>query len=182
MEISAMNKTLIHGITFTALFSLGFTQAHAQDSNTTTAGAAAGAQSVQTAVDPAEKNKQTGAKFMEDNKAKSGVVTLPSGLQYSVIEAGKGKKPTASDMVTVDYEGKLLNDQVFDSSYKRGQPASFPVNGVIAGWQEALQLMNEGSTWMLYIPPNLAYGEAGAGPAIGPNETLVFKVHLIKVQ
>lgn len=178
-----MNKTLIHGLAFTALFSLAFTQAHAQtqDTNITTAPSASSA-SAQTAVDPADKNKQIGAKFMEENKTKSDVVTLPSGLQYSIVEAGTGKKPGANDMVTVDYEGKLLNGKVFDSSYARKQSATFPVSGVIAGWQEALQLMNEGATWMLYIPPNLAYGADGAAPAIGPNETLVFKVHLIKVQ
>jgi FKBP-type peptidyl-prolyl cis-trans isomerase FklB len=118
---------------------------------------------------------------MESNKTKKGVVTLPSGLQYEVITQGTGKKPGKTDQVTVDYEGKLVNGQVFDSSYKRGQPATFPVNGVIPGWTEALQLMNEGSTWMLTIPANLAYGESGAGGLIGPNETLIFKVHLIKV-
>jgi FKBP-type peptidyl-prolyl cis-trans isomerase FklB len=119
---------------------------------------------------------------MEQNKNKKGVVTLPSGLQYEVISAGTGKKPGKNDVVTVDYEGHLTNGKVFDSSYKRGQPATFPVNGVIEGWQEALQLMNTGSTWMLYIPPQLAYGEAGAGDVIGPNETLVFKVHLIGIK
>lgn len=126
--------------------------------------------------------KKQGDAFLLANKDKKGVVTLPSGLQYEVITEGKGKKPTKNDVVTVDYEGKLVNGQVFDSSYKRGQPASFPVGGVIPGWTEALQLMNEGSTWMLYIPSTLAYGEAGAGGAIGPNETLVFKVHLISVK
>lgn len=129
-----------------------------------------------------EQTKKAGEKFMLANKDKKGVVTLPSGLQYEVITAGTGKKPGKSDIVTVDYEGKLLNGQVFDSSYKRGEPATFPVDGVIAGWQEALQLMNIGSTWMLYIPPSLAYGESGAGGVIGPNETLVFKVHLIGVK
>lgn len=126
-------------------------------------------------------NQQQGTTHMESNKTKKGVVTLPSGLQYEVITQGTGKKPGKTDVVTVDYEGKLVNGEVFDSSYKRGQPASFPVNGVIAGWTEALQLMNEGSTWMLTIPANLAYGETGAGGVIGPNETLIFKVHLIKV-
>ncbi len=126
--------------------------------------------------------KKQGAAFMIANKNKKGVISLPSGLQYEVISQGTGKRPGKSDMVTVDYEGKLINGQVFDSSYKRGQPASFPVGGVIPGWTEALQLMPEGSTWMLYIPPTLAYGEAGAGGAIGPNETLIFKVHLISVK
>jgi FKBP-type peptidyl-prolyl cis-trans isomerase FklB len=126
--------------------------------------------------------KKQGATFMETNKTKKGIVSLQSGLQYEVISEGTGKKPGKTDVVTVDYEGKLLSGNVFDSSYKRGQPATFPVDGVIPGWQEALQLMPEGSTWMLYIPPELAYGERGAGGVIGPNETLVFKVHLINVK
>lgn len=134
------------------------------------------------ATDAPEPSKKQGESFMLANKNKKGIVTLPSGLQYEVISEGKGKKPSKADVVTVDYEGKLVNGEVFDSSYKRGQPASFPVNGVIPGWTEALQMMNEGSTWMLYIPPTLAYGEAGAGGLIGPNETLVFKVHLISVK
>lgn len=129
-----------------------------------------------------ETAKKQGEAFMQTNKNKKGVVTLPSGLQYEVVTQGTGKKPGKSDVVTVDYEGKLINGQVFDSSYKRGQPASFPVGGVIPGWTEALQLMNEGSTWMLYIPATLAYGEAGAGGLIGPNEALIFKVHLISVK
>lgn len=138
--------------------------------------------SVAIAADTPEAAKKQGEAFLLKNKSKKGVITLPSGLQYEVITQGTGKKPGNNDMVTVDYEGKLLNNQVFDSSYKRGQPAVFPVNGVIPGWTEALQLMNEGSTWILYIPSTLAYGEAGAGGLIGPNETLVFKVHLISVK
>lgn len=129
-----------------------------------------------------EMAKKQGEAFLQANKTKKGVVTLPSGLQYEVITQGTGKKPGKNDVVTVDYEGKLINGQIFDSSYKRGQPASFPVSGVIPGWTEALQLMNTGSTWMLYIPATLAYGEAGAGGLIGPNETLVFKVHLISIK
>lgn len=128
-----------------------------------------------------EQNKQ-GDKFMEANKQKPGVVTLHSGLQYEILEQGQGKKPGKQDVVTVDYEGKLLNGKVFDSSYQRGEPISFPVMGVIAGWQEALQLMPVGSTWMLYIPSNLAYGKTGAGGLIGPNEDLIFKVHLISIK
>ncbi len=131
---------------------------------------------------PSEMAKKQGDAFMQMNKNKKGVITLPSGLQYQVITQGTGKKPSKNDLVTVDYEGKLINGQVFDSSYKRGQPATFPVNGVIPGWTEALQLMSEGSTWMLYVPSTLAYGEAGAGGLIGPNETLVFKVHLISIK
>jgi FKBP-type peptidyl-prolyl cis-trans isomerase FklB len=123
----------------------------------------------------------TGEAFLLANKTKPGVVALPDGLQYKVIVAGTGAMPVDGDVVTVDYEGKLVNGTEFDSSYKRGEPASFPVNGVIAGWTEALKLMKTGSTWELYIPASLAYGEQGAPPAIGPNETLIFKVHLISI-
>lgn len=130
----------------------------------------------------ADKNKATGQAFLAANKKKQGVVTLADGLQYKVLEEGKGAKPSATDTVTVDYAGKLVNGTEFDSSYKRGEPASFPVNAVIPGWVEALQLMPVGSTWELYIPSELAYGESGAGDAIGPNETLIFKVHLIGIK
>lgn len=123
-----------------------------------------------------------GEKFLQQNKTKKGVVTLPDGLQYKVIVEGKGEKPKATDQVTVHYAGTLIDGKEFDSSYKRGEPATFPVNGVIAGWTEALQLMPVGSTWELFIPANLAYGEQGAPGAIGPNETLVFKVQLISVK
>lgn len=133
-------------------------------------------------TDVAAKNKQAGEAYMEANKHKPNVVTLPSGLQYEILVPGTGKKPGKGDTVTVDYEGKLINGQVFDSSYQRGQPATFPVMGVIPGWQEALQLMNTGATWMLYIPAELAYGERGAGGVIGPNQPLVFKVHLISIK
>ena len=126
-------------------------------------------------------NKQKGEAFLAANKRKPGVVTLPNGLQYKVLVAGNGKRPTKSDIVTVNYAGTLIDGTEFDSSYKRGQPATFPVAGVIPGWTEALQLMKEGSTWELYIPASLAYGEMGAPPAIGPNETLIFKVELISV-
>jgi FKBP-type peptidyl-prolyl cis-trans isomerase FklB len=124
----------------------------------------------------------TGDAFLTANKNKPGVVTLPDGLQYKVLVAGKGPKPTANDMVVVHYAGKLVNGTEFDSSYKRGEPATFPVNGVIAGWVEALQLMPVGSTWELYIPASLAYGDQGAPPVIGPNETLIFKVNLIEIK
>jgi len=120
--------------------------------------------------------------FLETNKKKPGVITLPSGLQYKVITAGKGAKPSANDVVTVNYAGKLIDGTEFDSSYKRGQPATFPVGGVIPGWVEALQLMKAGSTWELYIPSSLAYGEQGAPPVIGPNQTLIFKVELLDVK
>ena len=122
-------------------------------------------------------SKQTA--YLEENKKKAGVVTLADGLQYRIIKAGKGPKPGPTDMVTVNYAGKLIDGTEFDSSYKRNQPAQFPVNGVIPGWVEALQLMPVGSTWELVIPANLAYGEQGAPPVIGPNQTLIFQVELL---
>lgn len=130
----------------------------------------------------AEKNLKDGEAFMAENGKKEGVVTLPSGLQYKVIEEGSGKTPAATDTVTVNYRGTLVDGNEFDSSYKRGEPATFPVSGVIPGWTEALQLMKEGAKWQVVIPPALAYGERGAAPVIGPNSTLVFEVELIKVQ
>lgn len=137
--------------------------------------------SVYANADAAGPNLKAGEAFMKKNAENPKVVTLPSGLQYEVLDEGTGPKPTKSDTVTVNYEGKLLNGKVFDSSYERGQPATFPVNAVILGWQEALPLMKTGATWMLYIPSSLAYGAAGAGEIIGPNETLIFKVNLISV-
>jgi FKBP-type peptidyl-prolyl cis-trans isomerase FklB len=134
------------------------------------------------AATAASTTNSAGGNSMQSNQPDAGIVTLPSGLQYKILEEGTGKKPGPNDTVTVDYEGTLENGTVFDSSYKRGQPATFPVSGVIAGWVEALQLMNVGSTWMLYIPPQLAYGERGAGDVIGPNQKLIFKVHLISIQ
>ena len=128
------------------------------------------------------KSQSTTDAFLTANKNKPGVVTLPDGLQYKVLTAGKGAKPTARDTVVVHYEGKLTDGTEFDSSYKRGEPASFPVSAVIAGWTEALQLMPVGSTWELYIPASLAYGDQGAPPVIGPNQTLVFKVNLIDIK
>lgn len=130
----------------------------------------------------ANTNQSKGETFLTDNKSKPGVVALPSGLQYKVIKQGTGETPSANDTVTVNYAGKLINGKEFDSSYKRGQPATFPVNGVIPGWTEALQLMKVGSVWELYIPANLAYGSHGAGSDIGPNETLIFKVELLGVK
>jgi len=128
-----------------------------------------------------EQNQQEGEAFLQKNKGKEGVTALPSGLQYQVLESGSGKTPTASSKVTTHYHGTLINGTVFDSSYERGEPATFPVNGVIAGWTEALQLMKEGDKWRLFIPGNLAYGSRGAGGDIGPNSTLVFDVELLKV-
>jgi FKBP-type peptidyl-prolyl cis-trans isomerase FklB len=129
-----------------------------------------------------EKNKKEGESFLAENKKKEGVKTLPSGLQYKVITEGKGKQPKAADTVVTNYKGTLLDGIEFDSSYKRNQPATFPVNGVIKGWTEALQLMKEGSKWQLFIPSELAYGERGAGAQIGPNATLIFEVELISIQ
>lgn len=128
------------------------------------------------------KNLKDGADFLAENGKKEGVVTLPSGLQYKIEKKGTGKKPGAKDTVTVHYKGTLINGTEFDSSYKRGEPVSFPVGGVIPGWTEALQLMEEGSKWQLFIPANLAYGERGAGAQIGPNSTLIFDVELLKVK
>jgi len=129
-----------------------------------------------------EKNKREGEAFLVKNKEKEGVKTLSSGLQVLVIKSGTGKKPNINDSVTTHYRGTLIDGTEFDSSYKRGQPVTFPVSGVIAGWTEALQLMEEGAKWQLFIPPNLAYGERGTGDVIGPNATLIFEIELISIQ
>ncbi len=129
-----------------------------------------------------EKNRAEGEKFLAENAKKEGVKTLPSGLQYKVITPGTGKTPKATDTVVTQYRGMLIDGTEFDSSYKRGEPATFPVSGVIPGWTEALQLMKEGAKWQIFVPPNLAYGERGAGREIGPNATLVFDVELISVK
>lgn len=128
-----------------------------------------------------EKNQKTGEAFLAANKTKEGVVTLPSGLQYKILKAGTGVKPKAEDQVKCNYEGKTIEGVVFDSSIKRGEPATFPVNRVIPGWTEALQLMPVGSKWELYIPAALAYGERGAGKDIKPNSTLIFQVELLDI-
>ncbi|WP_227606314.1 FKBP-type peptidyl-prolyl cis-trans isomerase [Hymenobacter translucens] len=132
-------------------------------------------------ADDMSNNKQAGEDFLAENKNKAGVTTLPSGLQYEVLSEGTGPKPKLTSSVTTHYHGTLTNGTVFDSSYQRGQPATFPVNGVIAGWTEALQLMPEGSKWRLYIPSELAYGKRGAGRDIGPDSALIFDVELLKV-
>jgi len=141
------------------------------------------------AVKQAEERKQAGAsnkaageKFLAENAKKDGVTVTASGLQYEVLKMGDGVKPVATDKVKVHYEGKLLDGTVFDSSYKRGQPISFPLNGVIKGWTEGVQLMPVGSKFKFYIPANLAYGEHGAGAAIAPNSTLVFEVELLAIE
>jgi FKBP-type peptidyl-prolyl cis-trans isomerase FklB len=126
-----------------------------------------------------EKNKNDGAKFLAENKTKAGVVALPSGLQYKVITMGKGPKPKENQMVVLNYRGTLIDGTVFDDSYKRGEPAMFPVKGIIKGFTEALQLMPIGSKWQLFIPSELAYGERAAGPQIAPYATLIFEVELL---
>ncbi len=124
-----------------------------------------------------------GQEFLKENAKKEGVKTLPDGLQYKVIKEGEGKSPKATDTVSVHYRGTLIDGTEFDSSYKRNEPAEFPVNAVIKGWTEALQLMKEGAKWTLYIPSNLAYGERGfPGSPIGPNATLIFEIELLKVK
>ena len=126
-------------------------------------------------------NKKAGKAFLASNKKQKGVVALDNGLQYKVISAGKGKKPSQKDTVTVDYEGKLISGEIFDSSYDRGTPATFKLSEVIPGWTQALQLMSVGSTWEIYVPSELAYGEKGVGDPIGPNVTLIFKVNLLSI-
>jgi FKBP-type peptidyl-prolyl cis-trans isomerase FklB len=128
-----------------------------------------------------ESNRKEGEAFLSANKAKEGVTTLPDGLQYKVIKEGTGAKPAVTDTVTVNYRGTLVNGKEFDSSYKRGQPVSFPVSGVIKGWTEALQLMPVGSKWELYIPADLAYGDNPPDPSIGPGNTLIFEVELLSI-
>jgi FKBP-type peptidyl-prolyl cis-trans isomerase FklB len=127
-------------------------------------------------------NKKEGDAFLAANKTKEGVVTLPSGLQYKILKAGTGPKPTATETVECNYKGTLLSGKEFDSSYKRGQPASFPVGQVIKGWTEALQLMPVGSKWQLFVPSDLAYGARAAGPDITPNSTLIFEVELLSIK
>jgi FKBP-type peptidyl-prolyl cis-trans isomerase FklB len=129
-----------------------------------------------------EGNKKEGDEFLAANKIKEGVTTLPDGLQYKILQEGTGPKPTATDAVTVNYRGALVNGTEFDSSYKRGQPATFNVTGIIKGWTEALELMPVGSKWQLVIPSDLAYGPSGRPPVIGPNSTLVFEVELVSIQ
>ena len=129
----------------------------------------------------AMQNKSKGEEFLKENKSKEGVVSLPSGLQYKVVEKGAGAKPSKDDTVTVEYTGTLIDGKVFDTTQKTGKPATFKVSQVIPGWTEALQLMPAGSTWEIFVPANLAYGERSVGGPIGPNETLIFKIHLISV-
>ena len=126
-------------------------------------------------------NREEGLKFLAENRKKKGVTELPSGLQFEILKEGDGEIPKATDQVKCHYHGTLIDGTVFDSSIQRGQPAVFPVNGVIQGWVEALQLMSTGSKWRLFIPSDLAYGSHGAGGAIGPHSTLIFDVELLKI-
>ncbi len=172
-----MSYGIIKSSVITVLAGLGMVYAQAYADTQTTTGNPQMQNQTST-----QQTVTSGDAFLASNKVKPGVVTTPSGLQYKVIVAGTGPKPTANDTVTVHYAGTLINGTEFDSSYKRGQPATFAVNQVIPGWVEALQLMPVGSTWELYIPANLAYGQQGAPPAIGPNETLIFKVQLLGIK
>jgi FKBP-type peptidyl-prolyl cis-trans isomerase len=128
-----------------------------------------------------QENLENGNAFLEKNKAREGVVTTPSGLQYEILTEGEGPKPTAEDQVRAHYHGTLIDGTVFDSSVDRGEPAVFALNQVIPGWTEALQLMPVGSKWKIYLPSDLAYGERGGGPTIGPNSTLIFEVELLEI-
>ena len=132
-------------------------------------------------ADKAESNLKAGQEFLAANKQKSGVTELASGLQYEIITAGTGAKPTAFNTVTCHYHGTLIDGTIFDSSVQRGKPASFPLSQVIKGWTEGVQLMPTGSKWRFFIPPNLGYGERGAGGSIGPNSTLIFEVELLGI-
>jgi len=136
-----------------------------------------GAPTLSVGADTLQKGKQ----FLAENKTKKGIVVLRNGLQYKVLVKGKGKRPSITDRVTVNYEGKLIDGHIFDSSYARGRPITFSVNGVIQGWQQALQKMREGATWMLYIPSALAYGPRGIPGVIAPNSVLIFKVQLLHI-
>ena len=132
-------------------------------------------------ADQVKLNKEAGEEFLRINKEKAGVITLPSGLQYEILVKGTGEKPKATDKVKCHYHGTLINGTVFDSSVQRGQPATFGVSQVIQGWVEALQLMEKGAKWRLFIPSELAYGERGAGEKIGPNSALIFEVELLDI-
>jgi FKBP-type peptidyl-prolyl cis-trans isomerase FklB len=129
-----------------------------------------------------QKNLMKGKAFLTENSKKENVVTLPSGMQYQILREGKGEPPKPNDTVTVHYRGMLINGKEFDSSYDRGEPATFQVNGVIRGWQEGLQLMRPGAEYKLFVPPELAYGERGTGRKIGPNSTLIFDVKLLSIR
>lgn len=137
---------------------------------------------IQAKKEQARVAQEAGKQFLEENKKKEGVVVLPSGLQYTELAAGEGESPRKDSTVTINYRGTLINGKEFDSSYKRGEPASFKLDGVIPGFSEALSLMKPGAKWQVFMPPELGYGPAGAGAAIGPNETLIFEIELISVE
>jgi FKBP-type peptidyl-prolyl cis-trans isomerase FklB len=137
---------------------------------------------IQARAKKAEENKKAGEAYLAENKKKAGVIILPSGLQYKVLTAGTGKRPAENDTVECNYRGMLLNGTEFDSSYKHGMPAELIVSELISGWKEALQLMPVGSKWEIFIPSSLAYGEQGAGAAVGPNSTLIFEVELLSIK
>ena len=168
---------------FADAFSTGKTAMSEADMKTVLMAASQEIRKKQAAIE-AEKAQQAqaeGEKFLADNKTKEGVVTLPSGLQYKILTAGTGDKPSLEDSVVCNYKGTLINGTLFDASEKHGGPATFPVKGVIPGWTEALQLMPVGSKWQLFVPANLAYGPQGPGD-IGPNATLIFEVELVSIQ
>jgi FKBP-type peptidyl-prolyl cis-trans isomerase len=168
---------------FADAFNTGKTAMTEEDMKTVLTAAAQEIRKKQAAVqaEKADQAQKEGEKFLADNKAKDGVVALPSGLQYKILKQGTGEKPTAEDTVVCNYKGTLINGTEFDASEKHGGPATFPVKGVIAGWTEALQLMPVGSKWQLFVPSKLAYGEQGP-PDIGPNATLIFEVELVSIQ
>jgi FKBP-type peptidyl-prolyl cis-trans isomerase FklB len=168
---------------FAEAFNTGKTEMSEQDMQAVLTAAAQEIRKKQAAVQAqkSEQAKAEGEKFLADNKAKEGVVTLPSGLEYKILKQGTGEKPTADDTVVCNYRGTLINGTEFDASEKHGGPASFPVKGVIPGWTEALQLMPVGSKWQLYVPASLAYGQQGP-PDIGPNATLIFDVELVSIK
>lgn len=134
------------------------------------------------AMDPSLQALVDGKRFMEENGRRTGVKTTASGLQYEILKEGEGRRPVASDTVVVHYRGTLVNGEEFDSSYKRGEPISFPLRNVIKGWTEVLQLVPVGTKLRAVIPPKLAYGERGAGPKIGPGETLIFEIELLEIR
>ncbi len=140
------------------------------------------AEQVEARQDLADRNLEEAERFLEQNKEREGVQTAPNGLQYEILREGDGRRPRFNDTVTVHYHGTLPDGTVFDSSRERGQPATFPVDGVIEGWTEALQMMRKGAQWRLYVPPHLAYGERGAGDVIGPNQLLIFEVELLEIE
>jgi FKBP-type peptidyl-prolyl cis-trans isomerase len=178
-----MRKIFIPALTFgfILLGSCGSDQEQSQPESTQQEKEGVPAQQTAAGMTVAEQNLQEGKKFLEANAKKEGIISTASGLQYQILKEGKGEKPKLTDQVVCDYAGTLLDGQEFDSSYKRGEPAQFPVNRLIPGWTEALQLMPVGSKWRLFVPSDLAYGPRGAGGVIPPNATLIFELELHKI-